>query len=209
MELLGGHEMSKRRTFSEVVGAFNERRMNEFCKKIALDYLSITNGHPRSYICDTYWISDSCYRACLRRAVVRGLVTQKQTDQMLALSISNQRLNCPETSGDNSRTNYDKWREERRQYLIHVLRRTRKGKKIQITKMYANDSTETIYTIGMKENLPYAAVSKIIEDTIVSNMVDDEIVRRIQNKMLATNDYEKVVKQFTRYKTLREKNRKN
>lgn len=202
--------MEERRSYKDLEEFFNnERKMNEFCLKIVKEYLSIKNGHPRSYICDTYWITRSCYYACLKRVVVRGIVTDVQINEMMVRAISNQRYNAPDgVVGTRTQENYRKYIEERKKYLEDVLSKATDSRKARIAKLYAEDISETIYSLGLKENLPYAAVSKFIEYAIINNLVDDEIVKKIQNKTLTYRSRNLVIEQFKAYKEAREKAKK-
>ena len=190
-----------RRSFNSLKNNLTDYQLNILTRKIALDYLSIGDGHPRSHICDLYWISEPCYYSLLKKAVIDCLVTEKEISKMEAKAIRNQKFHA-ETFGTNTKVKYEVLRLKRFD-KVESFKEVKQGRKVTITNNFA-ESKDGIWAFAMKENVPYPALSFIIEECIIKSWVDDDVCKKIQDKTLETaKDRKIVIEQFQKYKEIR------
>ena len=196
----------KRRSFKFLQKILSDYELNVMCRKICMMFLDITNGHPRNIICKMFWITEACYYECIKRSIVYSLVTDEEVDRIEVRTIYNQRHNA-DTKGLKTKFKYTYLRLDRHSLIEETIRCSQK-KKEELTKKYA-ESKDGIFVFSFKQNIPYTALSKIVEEAIIKCYVEDDIVKKIQDKCLERKSRKKVIEQFKKYKQKREDFRSN
>ena len=229
--------MSKgRRSFNFLKQELTPYQLNLFCRKIAVEFMNINTGHPRDYITRTFWISQPCYYDCMNYAVSRSLVTENEFDKMECMTAFNQIHNTrvknnladvkekvrntgvtpkeydPEIFVRKSKKKYDELREARKAY-IDVQRKTVTDKQKQAVTIEYAKGKKSLMEIAMLHDIPYPAVSYMIEEAIINNLVEDSTVKLLQDMELrrALDKGEgrgPVLSKYLRYKLMREENAK-
>ena len=232
--------MSKgRRSFNFLKETFTPYQLNVFCRDVACTFMKIKNGHPRDYISRTFWISEPCYYSCIDYAVTHSLVTNEEVNRMQYLKAYNQIVNTrfktnnketddeeteevvneekktkrtqeynPEVFYQKAQNHFDNLRATREEYIKLKRENATDAQRIHVTIEYANG--KNLFWIGMKYDIPYQAVSYMIEEAIMNDLVEDSIVKLIQDRTLRnteSKDRGLVLSQFTRYKLARDAKR--
>ena len=197
--------MSKsRRNYNDIKKEFTDYQLNLFSRKIALEYIAIRDGHPRSKLTLYYCLTNECYYKILEYAIVHCTVFEKEIEQMQNIALYNHRHNA---IPDEARTKrkYDRMRQEREDYINACYEKCKDEKKKAIAEEYEQNEKLTVYEIAFKRNLPYKVVNMCIEDAIIQSLIDEHQVANIMWKEIRKTKFKhEVIQQFCEYKEKRE-----
>ena len=196
----------EKRSFKFLKETMSEHQLASFCRLIVMEFLRITNGHPRTFIGMTYWISDECYYDCLKYAITHWLVTEAEVDRMEERAIYNQRKHA-ETNASNTKKNYLQLRKERMLFEKECEEGMSDEKKISLAKKYVEKVKLSTFELALREGIPYPVVSRSIETAIVKNLVNDKLLAKIEAKEWDRSKHKReTIERFLKYREERTKN---
>lgn len=188
------------RCFTQLQDSLTEEELDKFAKKVAEEYASSEFGMSRTYFTELYSITSKCFYRLLYRAIVCNLVTDETVNNMWTKARVNSNFKSQEVAGKSSTTktdlNYTRLLNERKWFIW--LQQFPEEKKIEITTYFAEHTETSKQECAEKFQLTVYALERVLEDTIVKNLVDNEIFLKIRKRSIAKNKDKKTVNYFAK-----------
>lgn len=202
------------RTKTYLQKTMTSKEIDQLAKRVSNSYATSDLEFSVSYYTEKEDITKKCFYWLLELAIVRNLVPDKTVMMMREKSDTNiNRKSMEYTMQGNARSQlrYARMIGERKWFIF--LEGIPKEKKIEITTYFAEHPELTREEIGERFGIPRGktiAMDKIIEDTLLQNLVDDEIFTKIRLRSLGPNPNpsKEAINYFGRLKRRRNKNKK-
>lgn len=110
----------KKRNFTKLRNSMLLTEFNEFCKKVTTQYANSEPQFARTYFCEIYEITVSCFYKVLEYAVVQNLVDDETVRKMMQKAIQNQNLH-KNGAGSSSIIKYAKMYTKRYKYIAETM----------------------------------------------------------------------------------------
>lgn len=177
----------KKRNFTQLKKTMTLEELNDFCKKITEEYVTFEPQYARSYFCERYQITESCFYKILEYAVVRNLVEDVIVAKMMEKAIANQNLH-KNGAGASSVKKYARMYTERYKYIAETMpmeevRNLARdfGDNPDITKV------EFASAYGVHQRVIGYCLNRAIIEKIADDRIVDAIERRSINNAKAEN----------------------
>lgn len=183
-----------------------EEEIDDFAKKVAVEYALSELKFSRTYFTKIYNITPKCFYQLLYRAIVRNLVTDEIVYKMWKKARENSNIKSKENTGkltNKTDINYTKLMKERRWFIW--LQEFPEERKVEVTTYFAQHPESSKKECATIFELTISQLDKVLEDTIVKNLVDDDIFLTIRKRSIGNNKDNKVaVNYFAKLKRKRQ-----
>ena len=190
----------KRRSFTQLKKQMSSQSFNEFCKKVTKEYANSEAHFARSYFCEHYNISQSCFYKILEYATITNLISDKEFEKMRNKAIGNQGFHKG-GAGLSSQVKYSEMYIQRCEYIMESY--SKEGLK-QIAESFANHPNISKKDFAEKYYISTKVLGLLLQKAIVTNVIDDETFEAIKRRSINnSNSDRKVVENY--FKALEEK----
>lgn len=195
----------KKQNFTQLKKTMSLEELNKFCKKVTEEYATSEPQFARTYFCERYKITVSCFYKILEYAVVRNLVEDVIVSKMMTKAIANQNLH-KSGAGASSIVKYARMYTERYKYIAETM-------PVQEVKELARDfgdnpdisKAEFASAYGVPKRVIDYCLSRAIIENISDNRTVDAIEKRSINNAKTKNV--QMTKEY--FNTLRKKREEN
>lgn len=200
------------RTKTDLEKTMTPEELDQFSIQVSTIYATSELRFSRSYFIKVYDITSDCFYWLLDRSVIRNLVPDKIVDKMRKKASINSNRKSQEMSGEGTvqtEVHYARLIGERKWFIF--LRGISVEKKIEITTYFAEHPEVSKEECAEKFGIPRAktmVIDKILEDTLMQNLVDDELYQKVRKRSLGSNPSKYAINYFAALKRKRNKNKK-
>ena len=193
--------MDKKRSFTQIKKTMQLSEFEAFCKKLTEEYANSDAQFSRSYFCNRYNISESCYYKVMEFAVVMDLVSDSIVSKMLNKSMANQNLHLA-GAGGSSIAKYARMYSARCEYiaLSFIDDEVRK-----IAKDFVDNPDIPKQEIATMHGISKKVLDLLLVRGIEQCIVDDETVNKIEERSIKNSHPSNVQRTKEYFEALREK----
>lgn len=195
----------KKRSFTQLKKNMSYEEFNRFCKKITEEYAKSEAQFARTYFCEHYNISVSCYYKVLEYAVVTNLVEDVVVSKMMNKAVANQNLH-KNGAGGSSLAKYARMYDGRCKYIAMTFPKDE-------VKRFAEDFADNPDISKGDIASSYGIVRKVVELLLVraieENIADDRTVDAIEKRSIKNASPAKVQMTKEYFDALRKKREAN
>lgn len=197
----------KGRSFTELKKQMSYQSFEEFCKKIAKEYANSEAHFARSYFCEHYNISQSCFYKVLEYAAVTNLISEREFERLKNKATANQGLH-KRGAGLSSQIKYSEMYVRRCEYIVESYSTVELK---QIAESFASQPNISKKEFAEKYNTSTKVLGLLLQKAIVTNVVDDETFEAIKNRSInnSSSDIEFVESYFKALEEKRQLDKKN
>lgn len=194
----------KKRSFTQLQKTMSYNEFCKFCKKVTEEYAKSEAQFARTYFCEQYNISASCYYKVLEYAVVTNLVEDAIVTKMMNKAVTNQTLH-KEGAGGSSLAKYSRMYEQRCEYIATTFPED-EVKKLAID--FADNTNISKEDFASSYGIARKVLELILERAIENNIVEDKVFEAIKKRSLSKNSNKAAEDYFVALKKKREANKK-
>lgn len=196
--------MIKKRSFTQLQKAMSYSDFCKFCKKITEEYAKSEPQFARSYFCNAYNISESCYYKVLEHAVVTNLVEDVIVSRMMNKAVANQSIH-KDGAGISSRVKYARMYTQRCEYIAMTFSEEEVKR---ITTDFADNPDISKVDFASMCGVARKVLELVLERAIENNIVDDDVFEAIRIRSFSKDSSKDTEDYFTTLKKKREANKK-
>jgi len=197
--------MERKRSFTKLKKTMTYDEFNKLCKKITEEYANTEAQFARSYYCETYNISVSCYYKVLEYAVVTNLVEDVVVTKMMNKAISNQNLH-KNGAGGSSIAKYARMYKKRCEHIAMTFPENE-------VKKFATEYGDNPDISKQDFASSYGVARKVLELLLVraieENIADDRTVDAIELRSIKNAKQQNVEMTKEYFAALRQKRKAN
>lgn len=195
----------KKRSFKQLKIELTFAKFNTFCKEVAEQYATSENEFARSWFCEHYNISKSCFYRVLEHAAVTNLVDEEIFKKMREKALKNQKAHA-EGAGVTTLEKYARIYQKRCEYIAMSFV---KDDIIKFATDFADNPDISKQDLSVVYEIPTKAADLILVSAIENSIINDVVVDAIERRSInnAETSKKEITKQF--FKALRKKREAN
>ena len=164
------------RNFTNLKKNMSLEQLNKFCRNISEEYAKTPYCISRTYFCNTYNITQSCYEKVKEYAIVNFLVSDSIVELMRDKAVANQQFHS-EHAGTSTWEKFDRLMEIRSENLIRDIAR-----KYAVEFAYNPDISKS--DLAASHGMKLAEYERCLVMAIEENIADDNTVDAMEERSI-------------------------
>lgn len=195
------------RTFRQLKREKNPEELNRFAKEVTEAYATSVIEYSQTNAAADNNLTKKCLREVMDYAIINSIVSKETSMQVLYKAMKNQQRKAQDAGGTSIR-HHQSLIEEREELLLYTYTRTGISK---IARDIAENPSQPIHHFTKEYNLESDRLTKkILERSIVENIVSDEVMEKLIERSLSGITEERVRDKVNQYfEDLRNKREEN
>lgn len=203
----------KKRNFEELRKSMSLKEFNKFCKKVTEEYANSEPQFARTYFCETYRITISCFYKILEYAVVENLVDDIVVQRMIKKAMTNQNAH-KNGAGYSSIIKYTRmYQKRKRNIAIAPYKKIAREMSVETVRTIAVDFGDNPDITKKEFASAYGVHTKVIdfclERAIEDNIADDKTVVAIEKRSIKNAKAENIEITKRYFSNLRKRRKAN
>lgn len=195
----------KKRNFSQLKEMFTLQELIEFCKNIAEEYANLESQYARSYFCNKYEITTSCFYKILEYAVITNLIEDVIVHKMMEKAIKNQNLH-KNGAGISSIIKYAKMYTKRYKYIAETMIEEEVK---DLARDFGDNPDITKAEFASAYGVNQRVIDFCLERAIKDNIADDKTVSAIEKRSIKNAKAENITITKKYFSDLRKERKAN
>jgi len=170
----------RKRSFTQLKKNMSYEEFNKFCKRLTEEYAKSDAQFARTYFCEHYNISTSCYYKVLEHAVVTNLVEDIVVSKMMNKAVANQNLH-KSGAGGSSLAKYARMYDQRCKYIANTFP---KGEVEKFAIDFADNPDISKGDLAAAYGIARKVAELILVRAVEENIADDRTVIAIEERSI-------------------------
>lgn len=195
----------EKRNFGQLKKIMTLEELNEFCKKVTEEYAKYDHRFSRTYFCEKYEVTVSCFYKILEYSVIENLVEDVIVRKMMNKAIENQNLH-KNGAGSSSILKYSRMYTKR---YKNIATNMSEEEIRNIAKDFGDNPDIGKGDFASSYGVHPRVIDYILKRAIIENISDNNVVDAIEKRSIANAKNTQNVKEyFDTLRKVREENKK-